>query len=65
MMPVILVIDEVDVAVDDTLRDKISYDPRLLHTANKASFNLMLDTIGETRYVIALYTSEKIRTVMC
>jgi len=56
--PVILVIDEIDVAFKHTLSSKNDYDPRLLHTRNEASFHAMLDAVGSYRNVIAIYTSE-------
>jgi len=57
--PVILVINEIDVAFRGVLAPKNDFDPRLLHTRNKQSFHSMLDAIGRYRNVIAIYTSEK------
>jgi ATPase family associated with various cellular activities (AAA) len=57
--PVIIVINEVDVAYRTTLKDQQFYDPRGSHTNSKTDFNNMLDTIAQKRNVIAIYTSEK------
>ena len=57
--PIILVINEIDVAYAHTLENKHSFDPRLLHTQNKQTFNDMLDAIADTPDLIAIYTTEK------
>lgn len=58
--PVILVIDEFDVAVDEVLVDKTGMmDTRFSHTQNKATFNAMLDAIDRTANLIAIFTTEK------
>jgi len=58
--PVILVSDEFDVAMEETIRpNKQIFDTRLCHTTNKITFDAMLDIISQTKFVIALYTTEK------
>jgi hypothetical protein len=57
--PIILIINEIDTMYDEVWRAKDTYDPQVAHTKNKISFNNMLDNIASTKYVIALYTSEK------
>jgi hypothetical protein len=58
--PVIIVINEYDIMLDKVTQDKqFQNDPRLTHTQNKLTFNQMLDDIANTKYVIAIFTSEK------
>lgn len=57
--PVIMVIDEIDKAYDKITTQETVYDNRLQYTRNKQSFNGMLDLVGDTKYIIAIYTTEK------
>jgi hypothetical protein len=57
--PVIIIIDEIDKAYDQVTTEETVYDNRLQYTRNKQSFNNMLDVISDTKYVIAIYTTEK------
>eukprot|EP01032_Pedospumella_encystans_P020746 gene20746-23560_t len=59
--PVILVIDEIDVAFKRAAEGKDSHDPRIMHAKNKQTLNLMLDNVGDFRFVIAVYTTNKTR----
>lgn len=59
--PVILVIDEIDVAFQRAAEGMDSRDPRIMHAKNKQSLNLMLDNIGDFKFVIAVYTTNKTR----
>ncbi len=56
--PVILVINEIDIAYEATITGREAFDPRTQHTKNKNTFNDMMDTIGSTPYVIAIFTTE-------
>lgn len=58
-MPVIIVMNEIDVAFQKTFLREQTYDPRGSYTRDKTSFNNMLDYISTVRYVIVIYTSEK------
>jgi len=57
--PVILMINDIDVAYRDALAPANRFDPRLLHTMNVQSFYAMLDAIGYYRNVITIYISDK------
>lgn len=57
--PIILVINEIDVAFRASCEQKQFYDPRGSHTNDKTSFNNMLDVISKKKHVIGIYTSEK------
>jgi len=57
--PVIMVIDEIDITYNRVFAEKQLYDNRLQYTKDKQSFNNMLDVISDTKYVIAIYTTEK------
>ncbi len=57
--PVVLVVNEIDIIYEKVIMDNESYDPREQHTRNKQSFNNMLDTIANTKYVISIFTTEK------
>jgi hypothetical protein len=58
--PVIVIIDEIDIIFNDVITEREMYgDSRLLHTQNKVTFNQMMDAIGDTKNVIAIFTSEK------
>ncbi len=58
--PVILLIDEIDKhyekALDGSHADRINV---LVHTRDIPSFNKMLDMIGDSQNIIAIYTTEK------
>lgn len=58
--PVIIVIDEINTAYEEVTKEKETqnFDSRLQYTRNKQSFNNMLDLISDTKYVIAIYTTE-------
>lgn len=56
--PVIIVIDEINVIYNEVTKEKQDFDTRLQYTRSKQSFNNMLDSIGDTKYVITLYTTE-------
>jgi hypothetical protein len=57
--PVILVIDEINSAYDSALRPtEETKVEKMLHTQNKQTFNTMLDSITDTMYTIAIYTTE-------
>lgn len=57
--PVIIVIDEIDEMFKEVYRDKQIFDPRILHTKNRLTFNSMLDAIANTPYTILIGTTEK------
>lgn len=57
--PVIIVINEIDLAYDKVIDGEITYDHRLQYIRNHQQFHNFLDDIGEKKYVIALYTSER------
>lgn len=58
--PVILLIDEIDVAYAKAVKDdKQDRHTVGVHTQDKHTLNLMLDMIGDTPNVIAIYTTEK------
>lgn len=58
--PVIIVINEFDIVLDKVVQNKQYVgDSRLVHTENKLTFNQLLDDIGLTQHVIAVYTTEK------
>lgn len=57
--PIILVANEITTAFDSALSDDPGFDSRSKHARNRMSFNDMLDAIDNTRYVIAIFTTEK------
>jgi len=59
--PVIVVINEIDNLYTEVHEDYDvrGGDPRIPHTKNRLSFHNMLDHIAGTKYVIAIYTTEK------
>lgn len=61
--PHVIVIDEIDkffeIAAADPTTEAALGDRRFRHTANVATFRLMLDTFALTRYLIVVGTSEK------
>ena len=58
--PVIVVIDEIDIIMHKALQEKTTIgETRLCHTESKQTLNNMLDVIDSTRFVIAIYTTEK------
>ncbi len=58
-MPVIIVMNEIDIAYKKVFASIQSYDPRGSYTTDKTSFNNMLDYISTIRYIIVIFTSEK------
>lgn len=56
--PVIIIINEIDTVFNKVLDPQEPFDPRLQHTRNKNEFHNMLDNIGLTPFVIAIYTTE-------
>jgi len=58
-MPVIIVINEIDVFFEQVLNSKESYDARLQHTKNKSEFHNMLDAIGSSSHVILIATTQE------
>ena len=59
LVPVVIVINEIDVIYNDTLSENVEHDPRLKHSKNKNTLNEMFDSISNTKNVIAIYTTEK------
>lgn len=59
LVPVIIVINEIDVIYDDAISENTEHDPRLKHSKNKNTLNEMFDSIANTKNVIAIYTTEK------
>lgn len=57
--PVIIIINEIDHIYREVFKDNVSRDGRRAHTQNKSTFNDMLDAITNTKYVIAIFTTEK------
>jgi ATPase family associated with various cellular activities (AAA) len=57
--PAIIVINEIDIFYEFALEKKEANDPRTQHAKNKNTFNNMLDSIANTKYVIAIYTTEQ------
>lgn len=57
--PVIIVMNEIDIAYKKVFSGEQSFDPRGSYTKDKTSFNNMLDYISSVRYVIVIFTSEK------
>ena len=58
-MPVILVINEVDVCYKEVFKNKNDRDPRTAHTRDKGNFTSMLDSIANAPDVITIFTTEK------
>lgn len=57
--PIITVINEFDIIMNYVIDDnKQCFDPRLCHAKDKATFNAMLDNIGDTKYSITIFTAE-------
>jgi hypothetical protein len=56
--PVIIIVDEINALYNEVTKEKQEFDTRLQYTRNKQSFNNMLDLIGDTKYVVAIYTTE-------
>jgi len=57
--PVIIVINEIDIIYKKVIEPTETFDARLQHSRNKSEFHNMLDSIGLTPYVIAIFTTEK------
>lgn len=57
--PTIILINEIDISYAEAVEERTEYDPRLKYTRNKQTLNNMFDAISDTKYVIALYTTEK------
>jgi hypothetical protein len=57
--PVILVVNEIDVAYNKVLHDQEPYDSRIQYTRNKQTFNNLMDTLGSMPYVMTILTTEK------
>jgi len=59
--PVILLIDEIDISYKNATESEMTIDQfgRFGHAATKQSLNEMLDSISDTMYVLAIYTTEK------
>lgn len=58
-MPVIIVMNEIDVSYKKVFAGEQSFDPRGSYTKDKTSFNNMLDYISSIRHCIIIFTSEK------
>ncbi len=58
-MPVLIVMNEIDIAYHKVFSKEQSFDPRGFYTKDKTSFNNLLDYISTIRYVIIIFTSEK------
>ena len=59
LVPVIIIINEIDIIYDNALSENTEHDPRLKHSKNKNTLNEMFDSIANTKNVIAIYTTEK------
>ena len=57
--PIILVINEADIMLGETVKEKQSFDPREQHSRNKQTLNNMLDALSSVKYVISIFTTEK------
>lgn len=57
--PLVLVMDEFDLAVEEALREKMGGYDRFSHTQSKTTLNAMMDAIERTPFVVAIFTSEK------
>jgi hypothetical protein len=57
--PIIIVIDEIDEMFNEVHKEKQIFDPRILHTKNRLTFNAMMDAIANTPYTILIGTTEK------
>lgn len=57
--PVIIVVNEVDIAYKKVLSGDQIFDPRGSYTKDKISFNNMLDYISSIMHVIIIFTCEK------
>lgn len=57
--PIVLIINEIESVYAEATKDKQFSEPRHLHTRNKKTLNDMFDAIGSTKYLIAIFTTEK------